>query len=384
MRLSFTDLSDKELLARIVQLAAEERQATALLIAHLAELDARRLYLAEGFSSLFAYCTEVLRLSEHAAYGRIEAARAARRFPVILEMLGDGSITLTTVGLLGPHLTFANHQELLNRAGGMSKRAVEEMLAELVPRPTVPTVIRRLPMTRSTPATSGLGGSAQAQAPEPVVTSSAAGLLPTPPPAPAAPPRGRPATVAPLAPQRYRVQFTASAETYKKLRQAQDLLRHQIPDGDLAQIVDRALSALLEQIAREKFAATSRPRGSRPRDDRSCGDQRTASGSRHVPAEVKRAVWLRDGGRCAFVGTSGRRCTATGFLEFHHVKPYAAGGEPTITNIQLRCRAHNTYEAELYFGPATAAQVREARAGYSVWTELTSPAERCGGASAPT
>jgi 5-methylcytosine-specific restriction endonuclease McrA len=166
--------------------------------------------------------------------------------------------------------------------------------------------------------------------------------------------------VAPLAPQRYKVQFTARAETYEKLRLAQDLLRHQIPDGDLDQIFHRALTALLEDLVRQKVAATDRPRRARP----------TAPSSRHIPAEVKRAVWLRDGGRCAFVGTSGRRCTATGFLEFHHVRPHAVGGESTIDNIQLRCRAHNAYEAGLYFGPSTLAEVREAPACYSVRTEF--------------
>ncbi len=63
---------------------SREREATAALIAALGELDARRLYLAEGCSSLFTYCTQVLHLSEHAAYGRIEAARAARKWPVVL------------------------------------------------------------------------------------------------------------------------------------------------------------------------------------------------------------------------------------------------------------------------------------------------------------
>jgi hypothetical protein len=113
---SLAYLSDQELLAQVTRLAAEERQATALLIAHLAELDARRLYLAEGYSSLFTYCTQALHLSEHAAYGRIEAARAARKFPVLLELLSEGSVTLTTVGLLAPHLTAENHQDLLERA----------------------------------------------------------------------------------------------------------------------------------------------------------------------------------------------------------------------------------------------------------------------------
>jgi hypothetical protein len=60
-------------------------------------------------------------------------------------------------------------------------------------------------------------------------------------------------------------------------------------------------------------------------------------------------VWARDEGRCAFVAESGRRCDATALLEFHHVDPYGVGGPPTVANIQLRCRAHNQYEAELFY-----------------------------------
>jgi hypothetical protein len=110
-----TDLPDGDLLAEVRRLAKCECQATADLIASLAELDARRLYLGEGCSSLFTYCTHVLHLSEHAAYGRIEAARAARRFPLILDRLADGAITLTAVGLLAAHFTADNHRELLQR-----------------------------------------------------------------------------------------------------------------------------------------------------------------------------------------------------------------------------------------------------------------------------
>jgi hypothetical protein len=148
------------------------------------------------------------------------------------------------------------------------------------------------------------------------------------------------------------VQFTASAETYAKLRLAQDLLRHQIPDGDLGTIVDRALTALLADLAKKKFAATDRPRKGRG----------TAPGSRHIPAEVTRTVWLRDGGRCAFVGAKARRCAEQGCLEFHHVAPYAAGGKSTADTIQLRCRAHNGYEAERYVGRRTPSGVEGARA----------------------
>ncbi len=351
-------LSDPELLARVTHLAQCEREATASLIAHLAELDARRLYLAEGCSSLFTYCTQVLHLSEHAAYGRIEAARAVRRFPIILEMLGEGSVTLTTVGLLAAHLTPEHHRDLLERARHKSKRQVEELLARLRPQPPVPSSVRKLPTVSHASATAPQG-----VASTPRQTGDTHGVASPPLSSPAlAPPPARPAVVSPLAPQRYKVQFTASAETYEKLRLAQALLRHQIPDGDLGTIVDRALTVLLQDRAKKKFAATAHPRRGRG----------PAPGSRHIPAEVKRAVWLRDGGRCVFVGRNGRRCAEQGLLEFHHVTPYAAGGASTADNLQLRCRAHNGYEAELYFGPRNPQPPPPSRlgiSGHSVRTE---------------
>jgi hypothetical protein len=60
-------------------------------------------------------------------------------------------------------------------------------------------------------------------------------------------------------------------------------------------------------------------------------------------------VWARDQGRCGFVGTEGR-CEETGRLEFHHVVPFAQGGPTTESNLQLRCRVHNAFEAGEIFG----------------------------------
>lgn len=122
---SLARLSDHDLLAEVKKAAEHERHATADLIASLIELDSRRLYLREDCSSLFTYCTRVLLLSEHAAYGRIEAARTARRFPVILDLLAEGTVTLTAVGLLAPHLTPENHARVLEAARHKSKREVE-------------------------------------------------------------------------------------------------------------------------------------------------------------------------------------------------------------------------------------------------------------------
>jgi hypothetical protein len=174
-------------------------------------------------------------------------------------------------------------------------------------------------------------------------------IAPLPAAAPATP---RP-TIAALAPERYRVQLTASRETYDKLRRVQDLVRHTVPNGDPAEIFDRALTVLLHDLERRRYAATSSPRG--PKE--------TSGGSRHIPAAVRREVWRRDEGRCAFAGRSGR-CTERGFLEFHHAEPYAVGGVATAANIQLRCRAHNAYEARLFFGPEKAEVVRERRPEY--------------------
>lgn len=349
-------LSDADLLRRVFVLAGREREATVELVAHLAELDARRLYLGEGFGSLFSYCTGALRLAEHAAYNRIEAARASRRLPAILDRLADGCLNLSTVRLLAPHLRPDNFESVVSMAKGKSKREVEALVARLAPRPDVAASVRKVPAPAKSAAvqpptdpeaaplevlTAGAAATAQGALTAPASTPAAA-LDSAPARAASAP--GRPAqraVVTPLAPERYRVQFTVGEATHEKLRRVQDLLRREIPDGDPGAIFDRALTLLLEDVARKKVALSAQPRKGRAAT--------RSRRSRYIPACVKRAVWLRDGGRCAFVA-SGRRCTERAFLEFHHREPYALGGEATAANISLRCRQHNVYEGELAFG----------------------------------
>lgn len=145
-------LSDDALITEVKSLAGRGRETTAQLVAHLAELDHRRLYLRAGFPSLFMYCREVLRLSEAEAYNRIEAARAARRFPVLLDMLVEGTLNLTTVRLLAAHLTEVNHRELLASAAGKSRREVEVLVARHHPGPDVAPSVRKLPAPKAMPA----------------------------------------------------------------------------------------------------------------------------------------------------------------------------------------------------------------------------------------
>jgi hypothetical protein len=366
---SLSCLSDSELLSATWRLARSERAATVQLLAALAEVDERRLFLGEGCSSLFTYCTRVLRLSEHAAYGRIEAARVARRFPVMLELLEDGALTLTTVCIMAPHLTHENHAVVLEAARHKSKREVELQVAALMMMPDIPTVLRKLPQPRghasATPesgASRSAGTNGGGDASVVVPTCSADEGAPTAVTAA----QSSPAVIEPLTPERYKLQLTVSKGTHDKLRRLQDLLRHQIPSGDPALILDKALTLLLKQVENTKLAAAARPR------PLNVGAQRT----RRIPASVRRQVWERDDGRCAFVGSHGR-CDERGFLEFHHIEPYAAGGATTADNLELRCRAHNQYEAELFFGRG-ASLARERRAlwmdcGNSVRTELVTP-----------
>jgi 5-methylcytosine-specific restriction endonuclease McrA len=300
-----TGLSDRDLLARLDVLAGREREASAELVAHLAALDSRpAVYASQGYGSLFSYCTHALGLSEDAACSRIEAARAGRRFPVILDLLATGDVTLTTVRLLGRHLTPGNHQAVLAKARGRSRPQIESLIAELAARPDVPTSVRKLAM--------------------PMATSHPAAIS-----APA-----------------------ASGVRSEKLRRLQGLLRREIPDGDPGAIFDRALTLLLERVEKKKLGATARPRPRAPiRPGTDSSIRKPAFRSREVPREVKRAVWRRDDGQCGYICPGGRRCSERTFLEFHHVQPHAKQGPATVANISLRCWRHNQYEAELIFGP---------------------------------
>ncbi len=351
-----TQLTDPQLIEALGRCARDERGATASLVAHLAEMDARELHLGLGFRSLYAYCLEVLRLSESATCKRIDVARAARQHPVILDRMADGSLSLTTARLIANHLTAENREELIDAAAGLSMRAVEALVARRFPRPDVATLIRKLPVPASQVRLLADATPDDTPAPEPPAAPNASesGVASSSTPAsPSAPSSAAPSSMAPpsrparptftaLSADRYQVRFTASASTCRKLRLARDLLRHAVPSGDVAEIVDRALTTLIDDIARKKCAAATRA----SRNKKSLG-----AGSRRVPAEIRREVWKRDEGMCAFVGPGGRRCRSRAFVEFHHVKPYAAGGAASVSNIQLRCRAHNAYEAKLFYGP---------------------------------
>ena len=157
------------------------------------------------------------------------------------------------------------------------------------------------------------------------------------------PDRARPATIEPTAPDRFKVQFTATAELREQLERLRDLMRSSVPDGDLAVIIAAAVRDKIATLEAARFAATEHPRKSLEETD-------TTPSSRHVPAAVRRGVHERDGQQCAYRDEQGRRCSARGWLEYHHRRPYGLGGEHSVANVALLCRAHNAMLAAVDYG----------------------------------
>jgi len=350
--INIESISDRELLDQLANAVADERNATAAVVVLLAEVDVRRLYLPEGFSSLFSYCTGVLKLTEQESYRRISAARAARKYPVLIKRLCDGSLTLTSVTMLAGHITPENAEMLIGAALNKSTRALDELLAAIDPKPDVCSSVRKLPESMAVSANLLLSHD---EGPATRTTETPASLI-----LPQSgesmrsnrPPSSPRSVSAPLSADRYLLRVTLSAEAHAMLRRAQDLLRHSVGNPDPAVIVERALSVLLRDLERQRMARAVNPRPQvRTSADHSSGEGAgRAVNARYIPAAIRREVWRRDSGRCTFVGSQGR-CGQTGKLEIHHVHAFALGGPSTAANLALRCRAHNQYEGELLFGP---------------------------------
>jgi len=196
---AFRLLTNERLLAEVRLLVARERTATAVLVASLAEVDLRKLFLDLKYPSLYKFCIQELKLSEGSAYRRIRAARVAELFPIALNYLEDGSLTLTNITVLASHLTIANHMALMEAARHKTRAEVERQMAAL--NPDLPDLVT--------------------------------------------------------------LRLRVRRETLDKLRRAQDLLRHVVPTGDAGEVLDRALTLLIREIERKKMAKVEHPRPAR-------------------------------------------------------------------------------------------------------------------------
>jgi len=386
------ELSDSQLTTRLIATYASERQAVSEVVVLLMEVERRELHLAEGFASLFEYCQDKLSMSEDVAGTRIGLMRVVKQYPLVLSMLASARLHASGVRLLRPHLTTANHRELLEAAAGRSKRDIDKLLAERFPKPDVKSSVRKLPERKQAPAPGEIFDKPESSPP-----GGPGEMGRSESPSPQSPrhavddnkPRRK---IKPLSARRFGVSFTATAELVGKLERAQALLSHTLPNGDIATVIERALTLLIEDTEKRRFGGSARrarrPVGANKRareqdneaaeeplvsepagegvtesaasscsakdDARTCGGAKAndsmASRSRYVPAAVRREVYECAGGRCTYVAPDGRRCTQTRWLQLDHVQPWASGGQSTAANLRLLCKAHNLHAARASFG----------------------------------
>ena len=312
-----TSLSDERLVSQVASLCLEGRRLVARVIVHLIEIEDRGLDKRSACSSMWAFCTERLNMSEGEASRRLNAAKLVRRFPSVLGRLERGDVHLSALRKLGPYLDEENVDAILDEARGKNRTRLDEMIARRFPRPNAPTV--EIPFL-------------------PTVMTATADAPPTRP-APPALPQARRARVEPLSAGGVLVQMTMSAAGFADLTRAKKLLGHSIPDGDTVKIMERALRTLVEKLEKERRAKTSRP-------------QATARPSKrgHIPAATRRAVFARADEQCTYVDSEGRRCESRMRLELDHIQPRALGGGDDASNLRARCRAHNLHAAEEIFG----------------------------------
>ncbi|HXC51215.1 MAG TPA: hypothetical protein VN634_10055 [Candidatus Limnocylindrales bacterium] len=385
---SVANLSEQELLDHFECLVARDRRTTAALLVAIAEIDERKLWASHACSSMFIFCMERFHMSEQVTAKRIWAARTARHFPVVLDLVARGEIHLSAIHLLARHLTTENHLRVLERAKHKSSREVERLVAELAPRADVASRVRAMPGRRGANAASNgpvvaaptladgcspvrhQAGDASdprtwadresagcsSNRPDPEVVGVAMALR-------SAQPATATKPIVPLSPRRYKIEITVDEETHDKLRSLQDLLGRSATGPDPAAIISRAIDVLLVRTLARRAGCTDRPKPTTS-TNAECTDRpatmpvidtaasQRGQRSRTIPAAVRREVWRRDSGRCCYVDRRGRRCRESSNIEFHHRAPFAMGGPPTPENIELRCTAHNQYQADLDFGRA--------------------------------
>jgi hypothetical protein len=335
-------LDSAALSRRLAELAGDERQLLVDFILHLDEYDRRRAFVEAGYATLWEFLTSALHYREGAAYRRMTAMKALRRVPALADALRDGRLCLTTLALLEEVLTPEEASDILARCAFQSKRQVECIVAALRPRSAPKDGVRRVvargpSAPAALPLASPVESVAAPAAPEPAPAPAPASARTVGPPLPS--PVETRATVHPVSAEAYSLRVTIDAELKADLDELRALLSHKVPDGDLHTLLREAVRCAIEKHGKRKGAVE-------PARKRKAAVAAAATSRREPSLEVRRQVWKRDGGQCAWVGPDGRRCESQWQLEYDHVHPAALGGAATVENGRLLCRPHQQLSAE--------------------------------------
>jgi hypothetical protein len=288
----------------------------------LAEFDRQRLWVQLGHASVFYYLHRDLKLSKGAAHYRKVAARLIQEFPEVVAPFREGKLCITTVVELARVITPENSADVLPRFFYLSKQEAKAVAVEICPAAVVP---RREVVTK---VVAELSHAAPIHLDETPLTA---------PPAPV--PEEQRASFVPLTPNLQRLHMTVSKQFIDKLDAARKGQGHAQPGASAEKVIEAALDLLLAQQATRR-AEVKRPQKN-PRPAKTPGQ---------VTAAVKRAVWLRDDGKCTWPLDSGGTCGSTTRLEIDHVVPRARCGPSTIDNCRLTCAMHNRLAARQIYG----------------------------------
>ena len=344
-------LDSRTLARRLGELAGDERRIQVEFLLHLEEFDRRRAFLELGHGSLWAFCLTVLHLREGSAGRRINAMRVLRRFPRLAGALRDGRLCLSTLALLGPVLTEENADDLVARAAFRTKEEVDHLVASLRPRQAPREGIRALP-TAEPAGTADEAGSSRSvlslEAAPPGRTAPSAPPVPEPigamsaPAAEAASPAVRPARqeMRAVSEEQWSLRVTVGRALKDDLETLAGLLSHTIRKGDLAAVLHEAVRCGIAKHGKRKGAV---------KPARTVKAKAPKSPT-VVSAELRRQIWERDGGRCAWTSPEGKRCGSRWQLEVDHKEAAARGGPATLDNLRLACKGHNFRHAEETFG----------------------------------
>jgi hypothetical protein len=226
MQRYFVDhLADPVVLREAKDLARHSCHNTADLLARLALIDERELYLPAGYRSMHAWSMGELPFCDDSADKRIHAARVARRFPALFVAVAEGRLHLTAVGMLAPHLTPGNADELIALASRKSKRRLERLLAERFPRPATSAPMSVAPSYPHQPAPARVVVTTSGHSAQDDETPTAGSFALAAEPAPARVEQRAPhVRVTPLSADRLRLEGTIDHETDELLQEARELL----------------------------------------------------------------------------------------------------------------------------------------------------------------
>ena len=334
-------LSDRELVSRLKSLVEKEKSLTLEIVSHLVEVAHRGLHLAKGYGSLYEYCRGELCYTDASAWRRARAAQAILRCPEAWERLVQGRVTLCALGRV--HAFIA--PPVLEEICGKSKAEVEWIAARYDAKGISPDRMR--PVMVPKPVGSVQSGAGDEGLRGEITLSSHEGL-----------PSLRSEVTGERIErsdkiefeQKWKIEGVVSKQVKAKLDRCKSLLSRKYPRGvDYETLFNELSEVFLEHFDPERKKERRKKRDTI--EKRRAKTPAKANPSRHIPAREKERVWTRDGGRCAYVGSDGKRCNSTFNLQIDHFPvPFARGGPSKASNLRLLCALHNRYTARQTFG----------------------------------